>query len=122
MDMNPGIKKTVAWLNARGWPTIDSGDGETHDHECDREYAYVVIRLPSYRARHLIEEVEGLASALRQMGVPVESLGPEGVLPGCCNLQGNYSTDGNAFIDIAGLRDSLLFRPESEWRIQEALS
>jgi hypothetical protein len=37
MNLNPGIAKTVALLNWMGYRTTDSGDGETHDHECDRD-------------------------------------------------------------------------------------
>ena len=42
-DINPGIRRTVEWLNAHGFRTTDSGDGVTHMAECDRGYAYVSI-------------------------------------------------------------------------------
>lgn len=38
MNLNPGIARTVQWLNSQGFMTTDSGDGATHDHECDRDH------------------------------------------------------------------------------------
>ena len=43
--LNPGIVKTVKMLNDAGYTTTDSGDGETHDYECDRDVGYVVVVL-----------------------------------------------------------------------------
>jgi len=34
--LNPGIRRLVVWLRANGFDTCDSGDGQTHDHACDR--------------------------------------------------------------------------------------
>ena len=107
--LNPGVRRTVAWLNAKGWPTCDSGDGETRDHECDRDHAYVVIQLPPHRVPHIVAEVEGLASALRVGGVVLAPLGPDGPPTDCVTVTGSYSTDGIAFIDVQGLTDAMLF-------------
>lgn len=41
--LNPGIRNLVYQLNAWEFKTIDSGDGETHYFECDRNYPYVSI-------------------------------------------------------------------------------
>lgn len=43
--LNPGIRETVAFLRAHGFATIDSGDGRTHEYECDQSVAYVHMRV-----------------------------------------------------------------------------
>ena len=48
--INPGIAYTVKWLNERGFKTMDSGDGETHDFECDQPYPYVHMEVDSRNA------------------------------------------------------------------------
>ena len=55
-DINPGIRLTVGMLNAAGHKTCDSGDGETRDHSCDREEAYVVVVSTPER---LVQEAHG---------------------------------------------------------------
>lgn len=47
-DINPGIRRVVALINSFGFQTCDSGDGRTHDHPCDRDHGYVVVRLPPW--------------------------------------------------------------------------
>lgn len=94
--LNPGIRRVVAWLNERGFVTVDSGDGKTHEHECDRDYPYVVIRASSPMA--LVDECDRL----------LVELGPLAHLEGVA-IQGNYDpNDGYAFIDLRGLDDTLL--------------
>lgn len=44
--MNPGIAYTVKTLREWGFDTTDSGDGQTHDHECDLPVPYVYISVP----------------------------------------------------------------------------
>jgi hypothetical protein len=66
--LNPGIARLVHWLRATGFDTIDSGDGRTREHDCDRPYPYVVMRgteatskvLAGFvRARHPPPPVDG---------------------------------------------------------------
>lgn len=69
-SLNPGIRRTVALLRARGFRTCDSGDGETRDHPCDREDGYVVVEVEPKR---LAEEADRLASVLQGAGVRVQA-------------------------------------------------
>lgn len=59
--INPGIKKTVEWLNLKGFKTCDSGDGKTHDFECDRDYPYVCMLVDPEK---LISETNRLSDLL----------------------------------------------------------
>ena len=62
MDINPGIRELVSRLNAAGFKTVDSGDGETHDFECDRSYGYVVVLAPPTSLARTAEEIRKPAS------------------------------------------------------------
>lgn len=101
MNLNPGIVKTVALLNAHGFPTSDSGDGETHDFECDREEAYVVILLED---RHqLASEADRLRDLLRQHGVILNPVDEDPF------VQADYDpANGIACIQLVGCKDSML--------------
>ena len=103
-ELNPGIRRVVQLLNEDGWTTIDSGDGETHDHACDRDVGYVVIKLnrdvPGFDMEVAAHEVYEL---LRSRGIEFGS-GEGDVL-----ISANYSpVDGFAFIDISGIHDRML--------------
>jgi len=61
--LNPAIRHTVQTLRKWGFLTLDSGDGETHQFECDRDCPYVVIRVnpeklvdESHRLMDLLED------------------------------------------------------------------
>lgn len=68
--MNKGIIKTVEWLQAKGYVTTDSGDGETHDYECDLDIPYVHMQVDkddmAYEARNLMLD-------LTELGIEVDS-------------------------------------------------
>lgn len=99
MFLNPGIVKTVEWLNANGFPTCDSGDGETHDAEYDRAWAYVVIQLDS--PDNMAQEATRLLERLVSEGVEVHSIGLE--FP---YIQVDFDpVVGLAFIQLVGLSD-----------------
>ena len=66
--LNPGIVNLVTILNEHGFKTCDSGDGVTHDHECDRDYPYVVVMSDKTK---LIEDTDRLMAVLYIMGVEV---------------------------------------------------
>jgi hypothetical protein len=105
-DINPGIAQTVAWLNANGFRTTDSGDGETHMAECDRPYPYVVIILDS--PLDIVPEVDRLALLLADLGVVVGPLDETGGGP---YIQGMYAhSAGPALIDMMNISDKTLFR------------
>jgi hypothetical protein len=61
-DLNPGIRLLVKLLRDAGFDTCDSGDGQTHDYECNREHAYVSIRVAD--ANVLSLEAERLMSLI----------------------------------------------------------
>jgi len=99
--LNPGIRLTVAALSAAGFETCDSGDGETHQEECDREGSYVVIKSTS---RDLTAEAADLVLFLRHNGIEVVQIGCDGV-----QIQATYDpVDDTAIIDVSGIHDSLL--------------
>jgi len=102
-DLNPGIAKTVAWLNAMGFATCDSGDGETHDFECDRPYPYVVI---SVSPADLVAETHRLMVSLSAFGIEVKPLGPENSGP---HIEAIYlPATGTAFIELHHVKDEVL--------------
>lgn len=101
--MNPGIRKTVAFLNERGFETTDSGDGKTHDFACDRDHPYVVIKT---EPGALVFDARLLLSVLGEAGVQFHPIGPE---PGP-SIQATFDpADGTAFIDLLCVDDELLF-------------
>lgn len=100
-DINTGIRKTVALLNAHRFVTTDSGDGETRDHDCDREFGYAVVRLQDYQ--HLENSTDAIAVLLAERGVVI------GSLVGQVHVQGNYCpTDKCRLVDIMGIHDRML--------------
>ncbi len=107
--LNPGIRRTVAWLRERGFDTCDSGDGATHEHPCDRPYPYVAMRTLPVR---LVTEAHRLVAELARVGVPVLSMGhafdPDGRPTGVA-IQASYDPgDGVAVLDLVGLDDARL--------------
>jgi hypothetical protein len=99
--LNPGIRKTVAWLRANGFQTVDSGDGKTHEYECDQEAPYVVM---TARAHDLASKAGYLYFLLCHLGVPMVPIGGDGVW-----IQATFDPgDGSALIQIENLDDALL--------------
>jgi hypothetical protein len=68
-DINPGIRKTVEWLRSHGFNTCDSGDGETHDHECDLPVPYVHMLVDDPDT--LTSEANRLVGLLKKQGVEI---------------------------------------------------
>lgn len=103
--INPGIRRTVGWLNSLGFETTDSGDGKTHDYACDRDYPYVVIRLSSFMSA--MKRTFDLMYALEEKGISIHPVG-EGV-----SIQVTWDpSDDITLIDLAELDDSILFKGE----------
>lgn len=106
--LNPGIVGTVRWLNFLGFVTTDSGDGKTHDFECDRDYAYVVIVVPK---EHLIREAERLVSELARIGIRVLPMTKDG---NEVSVQATYDpAEGTATIDLSGVCDETIRKSEN---------
>lgn len=104
-SLNPGIRRTVALLRARGFRTCDSGDGETHDHPCDREGGYVVVQVEPAR---LAEEADRLASVLQGAGVRVRAQELERI-DGVTHVQAMYCPiDRVGVIDVSPIHDRQL--------------
>ena len=101
--MNHKIEELVARLNAVGFITTNSGDGETHGFECDRVHAYVcIVSTPEL----LVEHARSLATFMKTCGVTVYAVGFDESLP--C-IQATFDpTDNTALIDLRGVDDSLL--------------
>lgn len=71
-ELNPGIRKTVAYLRSLGFDTVDSGDGQTHEHECDRPHGYVTISLQKWQRLEFC--VEAVCAALEARGAEIDTM------------------------------------------------
>lgn len=102
-DLNPGIVRLVNLLRFLGYETCDSGDGATHEHACDRDHPYVVVRsTPATFVQDSQRLWDDLLFFFRNHPLP------PGVL-----IQATYSPqDGVALVDLSGLADHHL-PPES---------
>lgn len=70
-SLNPGIRVTVRRLRELGFDTIDSGDGKTHEFECDQDMPYVHIRVEPC---DMLVEAHRLADAVKHIaGATVEA-------------------------------------------------
>lgn len=77
-SLNPGIQKTVEWLNGLGFKTTDSGDGKTHDFGCDQPCSYVHIMVSP---ENLIHETIKLKMELKVKGIDVMPMNEENSVP-----------------------------------------
>jgi hypothetical protein len=101
-ELNPGIRKTVKWLNDNGFRTVDSGDGQTHDYECDREDPYVVIACAPTK---LVGEAIRLRALVQKQGVTITPIGE-----GFACIQASYDPANDyGCIELVGVRDKELF-------------
>ena len=111
--LNPGIRNMVSWLRRQGFETCDSGDGETHDYECDHEAPYVAMIVLKDK---LVGEADRLKGLLGQSNIEVGVVDEDGLSP---SIQASYDpSDGSAVIFLSGLADKDLpptwFPEESE--------
>lgn len=77
--LNPGIRNAVAWLRARGFNTCDSGDGSTHEHDCDLAEPYVHMLLDQEKA---FAETDRLGELLKKVNPEAEWMVAMGYAPG----------------------------------------
>jgi len=102
--LNPGVRRLVMWLRAQGFDTVDSGDGKTHQHTCDRGHPYVSIQVNN--PEDLVRESMRLTALLREVGVNVE---PVCLEPDVVSIQATYDpADEIGVIDLIGLTDEKL--------------
>ncbi len=95
--LTPGVRRLVAWCNANGFETTDSGDGATNvtaGMECALDFPHVII---TCRPEQLVARSQSLKSYLGRVGVNMAPVSIEAV----------YSpVDGHAHILLHGLDDS----------------
>jgi hypothetical protein len=97
--VNPGIIKTVTLLQQCGFNTVDSGDGKTHEFECDRENAYVSMTVEPEK---LVVESNRLAQVLAARGIVVHEVNDESKP----YIQGSYCPiTKTAIIDLQHVSD-----------------
>ena len=105
MALNPGIVKIVELLNSMGYKTTDSGDGETHEHSCDRDVGYVVV---------ILKLGQGLEAAADVIHAELKKRGADFTAEGGPMIQANYSPlDGYRVVDIHGIHDRMLVWSDS---------
>jgi hypothetical protein len=114
-DLDPGIRRTVLWLQKNEFRTTDSGDGVTK-FECAEpmegalEYPHVVCVVSSDL---LASESDRLAALVWERGVEVA---PNALRePGQAGISASYDpADGVAIIVLAGVGDAELFPDDAE--------
>lgn len=113
--LNPGIVRTVAALNAAGFTTVDSGDGQTHDHHCDRDHGYVVCVVAE--PLDMVAEARRLADVVADLGLIMVPAAMEAPEPGCVTVEASYSPSDNlAIINLSHVHDRFLGRPRTPSR------
>lgn len=95
-SLNPGIVKTVEWLNSHGFETCDSGDGETHDFACDLQIPYVHMKVEPSK---LVSECQRLQALLLGIGIELEP----------CNAEGNSRYMQGSYDPLTNSADISLF-------------
>lgn len=83
--INPGILATVEWLNRHGFRTTDSGDGDTHDHECDQPVPYVHMQVYE---ELLVAEANRLKHLLAGLGIHVQPMDEHCTVP---SIEASYN-------------------------------
>lgn len=97
--LNPGIAYTVQVLREHGFNTTDSGDGETHDFECDLPipYVHMIVDKPG----RLVSQADRLAALLESKGVVFEGQDHTGTKP---EINAHYSPGGHSIISLYNVR------------------
>ncbi len=113
-DLDPGIRRTVQWLQARGFRTTDSGDGiakfqREEPMEGALDYPHVVCVVAASLA---VNEADRLADLVRGRGVKVVPNGRRE--KGQAEVEASYDpADCMAIIVLSGVGDAELF-PDGE--------
>lgn len=101
--LDPGIRSTVVWLNAKGFKTCDSGDGVSKPEE-ERwiHEPHVIMRVKS---SEMVGETTRLLRELTNLGIQVANNNPEG-LP---FIQLTYDpVDGSGTIHLGNVTDAMI--------------
>lgn len=91
-ELNPGIVATVEWLRSHGFTTCDSGDGETHDFECDLPIPYVHMEVAP---NAIASEALRLRALLESLGVRISEGSEDGTTP---SIAATYDPANNVAI------------------------
>lgn len=110
-EIDPGIRDTVWWLNDRGFPTTDSGDGVSKFKDPDNQWGDMVMEFPHVvisvsNSDMLCQECRRLRYLLQCWGLPVGQQDLEDTI----FIQGTYDPalpDG-AYILVGNLNDEML--------------
>lgn len=105
-NLNPGITRTVAWLREHGFNTQDSGDGATHDFECDQPipYVHMMVKDPIL----LVGTVRKLERLLAERGVSLQPMNEAGTAPA---IEASWNPrDGFAIVTLWNVADADLFQ------------
>lgn len=112
--LDPGIRRTVAWLRSHGLRTTGSGDGRTkltgaEPMECALPFPHVVIAV---EPTELVSRCRQLAALLGGRGVHLVPQGHDGP-----QLIASYdAADGSAILVLTDVDDALLFQPDAPMR------
>jgi hypothetical protein len=110
-DINPGIRRSVILMQQWGYKTIDSGDGETHLYECDRECPYIVIDVPRHS---MVTAANRLVKFLGGIGITTVPISPE-IPDGSVSIQASYDPSNRiACIEVMGIHDRMLPKEDHE--------
>lgn len=102
--LDPGIRKTVLWLNSLGFVTCDSGDGsKAETMECARDYPHVVVTVEDEDC--LVYDTKIIVAELGKIGLEVKPISMENDL--CMQASFDPAT-GSSYIDIMHIKDSML--------------
>jgi len=101
--LNPNICKVVALLRANGFDTMDSGDGQTHDYECDLPIPYVHSRVDSGA---MAREADRMQALFEAEGIAFNGIDEDG---NGVSVEATYSSvDGIATVSLFGVHDGML--------------
>lgn len=114
-NLSPGIRDLVVWLNARGFTTVDSGDGTNFEGGmgCAVPFAMIAIKT---RPIQLIDDARSLMCLLEDRGVsfkppanPSEQLIEESCWP---TIQATYNPqDRQAIIVLYNVTSYMMKSP-----------
>lgn len=100
-ELNPGIRETVRFMREHGYETVDSGDGQTHDHKCGRDYPYVTALVPIMDIAKAASKLESLFMEHHDIDFTwVGQDGPE--------IEASYQPGSVALVDVRYINDSML--------------
>ena len=104
-ELDPGIRRTVAFLHSKGFTTTDSGDGVSKpDMECATDVPNGCCVVEPASAP--IGEARRLRQELGLVGVGIDAIGPDDGAP---SIQASYDPgDDSACLMLLGVNDAML--------------